>query len=107
MSWYQNVFVLVLLLHLPEAMLADWIKVRGAGASFPNEVYKNWMSTYTSVRQPFVQLDMSYAASGSSRGKEQIQEFPDVIDYAGSDSLLSPEEHRDLPDLKIFPSLAG
>ncbi len=99
--------VLVLLLCVPEVTLGEGIKVRGAGASFPNEVYKNWLPTYTSVRQPFVKLDMTYEVTGSSKGKERIQEFPEVVDYAGSDYVLNEQEQRDFPDLKIFPSLAG
>ncbi|OWF56289.1 Phosphate-binding protein PstS [Mizuhopecten yessoensis] len=80
--------------------------VRGKGASFPHEVYKEWRSAYRLYRSAHVTLEMSYDAIGSGNGKKAIQENVD-IEYAGSDSLLSDSTIASHPDLVLFPIMAG
>ncbi|KAK2156212.1 hypothetical protein LSH36_219g04001 [Paralvinella palmiformis] len=84
------------------------LSLRGAGASFPNEVYQAWMTYYTTTRLNYVSLHMSYDAVGSGTGKRRItgQEGP-RIDYGGSDSLLSEDVKEEFPDIRMFPTMAG
>lgn len=48
-------------------------RVRGAGASFPSEVYKAWMVRYAASRQRFTTVTMTYEAVGSGGGKRRIK----------------------------------
>ena len=50
------------------------MSVRGAGATFPSEVYKSWMRSYSVLRQPFVDVELTYEAVGSGSGKRRIQQ---------------------------------
>ncbi|XP_060085759.1 retinal guanylyl cyclase 1-like [Ylistrum balloti] len=86
--------------------VAGVVYVRGRGASFPHEVYKEWRSAYRLYRNAHVNLDMPYEAVGSGKGKEAIKENID-IEYAGSDSLLSTDTIASHPDLVLFPIMAG
>jgi hypothetical protein len=84
------------------------ISLSGAGASFPNEVYQNWAVMYTAERQAYITLEMSYDAIGSGSGKKRIMgKTGTMVTYAGSDSLLSDEEMKNFPNLKMFPTMAG
>jgi len=49
--------------------------------------------------------DISYAASGSSSGKAAIK--ANVVDFAGSDSVLSESDYASYPDLQMFPTVAA
>ena len=82
------------------------ITLRGAGASFPAEVYKSWMVRFRVFRSYFTELDMSYEAVGSGRGKMNIKSDY-TLDYAGSDSVLTSEDYQANPDLQMFPTMAG
>ena len=100
----------LLFLSLPRDAHA-LVNMRGAGASFPSEVYKSWMPMYKSSRQTFVNLYMDYQAIGSGGGKKLIKgeaaEKADPIEYAGSDSLLKEAEYVAYPDLQMLPTMAG
>ncbi|XP_033753896.1 retinal guanylyl cyclase 1-like [Pecten maximus] len=82
------------------------VYVRGKGASFPHEVYKEWRSAYRLHRSSHVELDMPYEAVGSGNGKKAIMENVD-IEYAGSDSVLSESTIASHTDLVLFPIMAG
>lgn len=82
--------------------------LQGAGATFPADVYVAWMAAYRSVRLPFVDVRMKYAARGSGYGKASIANqrlYGDA--YAGSDSVLAKTDYNATPDLQMFPSIAG
>lgn len=75
--------------------------IAGGGASFPDAFYQ-------AVNADFNGLSgaerVGYAKSGSSDGRAQLA--AGTLDFAGSDSLPSPEEH--LPaDLLFFPTVAA
>lgn len=61
-------------------------QVAGAGATFPSRVYASWTAQYQ--RQTGVQV--TYKGTGSGDGLQQITERR--VDFAGSDSPLSPAE---------------
>ncbi|KAJ8302676.1 hypothetical protein KUTeg_019072 [Tegillarca granosa] len=81
------------------------VPLHGKGASFPYEVYKSWIPAYKAHRQTQVSLEMSYEAVGSSNGKTAIKDK--IVEYAGSDTLLSADEHINYPDLVTIPTMAG
>ena len=87
------------------------IKLRGAGASFPYNVYKDWMPLFWSHRSDHVDVFMEYHAVGSGEGKKLIKgETPKIyypIEYAGSDSLLKDADYAAHPDLQMLPTMAG
>lgn len=60
----------------------------GAGASFPDPVYQEWIGEYTQEVEPGVSLQ--YEAIGSSGGREQL--IGQQVDFAGSDAFMSDEE---------------
>ena len=84
------------------------VKVDGAGASFPLDVYTSWIPAYETHRRRFQDVDITYSSTGSGEGKARIKgELQPPVDYAGSDSLLSAEDYHNYPDLQMFPTVAG
>ncbi|HYK83047.1 MAG TPA: phosphate ABC transporter substrate-binding protein PstS [Gemmatimonadales bacterium] len=66
------------------APLAAQIKLTGAGATFPNIIYQDWILTYNKAH-PEVQLN--YQSIGSGGG---IRQFSDgTVDFGGSDAPMS------------------
>lgn len=91
--------VLGLLLGL-QACFVHAADVRGAGATFPSDVYKSWASAYMKERGGSV----SYLPTGSGDGIKRI--VAREVDFGGSDSPLSAadlEKHK----LVQFPTAVG
>ncbi len=44
------------------------VHLNGFGASFPYDVYKEWLDRYRVYREPYVYLDMDYISTGSGTG---------------------------------------
>jgi len=66
------------------APAAAQVKLNGAGATFPNIIYQDWMLTYNKAH-PDVQLN--YQSIGSGGG---IRQFSDgTVDFGGSDAPMS------------------
>ena len=75
-------------------------EIRGAGATFPSDVYKTWASAYQKERAQTV----SYRATGSGDGIKRI--VAREVDFGASDSPLSAADlakHR----LVQFPTAVG
>ena len=84
------------------------VVLRGAGASFPKEVYSEWLPTYMSSRRRWVNIEMGYQPIGSSRGKQAVMGQGGLeVEYAGSDEDMTAQEREDYPDLMLFPTMAG
>ncbi len=63
---------------------AQVVKLTGAGATFPNVIYQNWMLTYNQAN-PTVQLN--YQSIGSGGG---IRQFSDnTVDFGASDAPMT------------------
>lgn len=107
LAYLYVVYSITGLSPLPEAEASDPVRVRGVGASFPNDVYQTWIPSYKASRQHVVELDMSYSADGSGEGIKQILENNRNIEYAGSDFPLTEEEMARSPDLVMMPTMAG
>lgn len=80
----------------------DTIQLSGAGATFPLPIYTEWTYAYSFVDPS---LEITYQGIGSESGKKAI--IARSIDFAGSTSLLKPEEYEAGNDLQMYPMLAG
>ncbi len=78
------------------------VTLSGAGATFPQPVYSQWIAAYQQVA-PSVTID--YQGIGSGGGKKSI--IDGTVDFAGSDSLVSDEEYSKGKDLQMLPAVAG
>ena len=78
------------------------LQLHGAGATFPLPIYTEWTYAYSFI-DPTVAID--YQGIGSGSGKKAI--IDGTVDFAGSDSLLNPEEYEAGKDLQMYPMLAG
>src|SRR5919198_3440749 len=66
------------------APAAAQVKLNGAGATFPNIIYQDWMLSYNKAH-PEVQLN--YQSIGSGGG---IRQFSDgTVDFGGTDAPMS------------------
>lgn len=74
--------------------------LKGAGASFPAKVYAQWAQTYEQERG----VAISYQASGSSSGVQQIKARQ--VDFGATDVPLSSSD-LDKFGLFQFPTLVG
>jgi len=75
--------LLLLLAALPAAALAQ-VQLNGAGATFPNIIYQNWMLTYN---QTHPDVKLNYQSIGSGGG---IRQFSDgTVDFGGTDAPMS------------------
>src|SRR3989442_9194597 len=75
--------LLLLLAALPATALAQ-VQLNGAGATFPNIIYSNWMLSYNKTH-PDVQLN--YQSIGSGGG---IRQFSDgTVDFGATDAPMS------------------
>src|SRR5438874_6755327 len=66
------------------APAAAQVKLNGAGATFPNIIYQDWMLTYNKTH-PDVQLN--YQSIGSGGGIQQFSEG--TVDFGGTDAPMS------------------
>jgi len=81
---------------------AGSVQINGAGATFPLPVYSEWTYAYQNV-DPSVSIN--YQGIGSGGGKKAI--IDGTVDFAGSDSLLTPDEYAAGKDLQMYPAVAG
>src|SRR6266540_4918633 len=66
------------------APAAAQVQLNGAGATFPNIIYSNWMLTYSRAH-PDVKLN--YQSIGSGGGIRQFSEK--TVDFGASDAPMS------------------
>ncbi len=81
---------------------AGSIQITAAGATFPQPIYTQWAYAYSYVDPSVV---INYNGVGSGAGKTAI--IANTIDFAGSDSVLSPQNYTDGKDLQMYPMIAG
>jgi phosphate transport system substrate-binding protein len=64
--------------------LAAQVRLNGAGATFPNIIYQNWILTYN---QKFDNVEINYQSIGSGGG---IRQFSDkTVDFGGTDAPMT------------------
>src|SRR5947199_8260107 len=72
------------LLALALAAAAAQVPINGAGATFPNIIYQDWMLTYN---QSHPDVKLNYQSIGSGGG---IRQFSDgTVDFGASDAPMS------------------
>src|SRR5256884_2223929 len=75
--------LLLLLAALPAAALAQ-VQLNGAGATFPNIIYQDWILTYN---QTHPDAKLNYQSIGSGGG---IRQFSDgTVDFGASDAPMT------------------
>jgi phosphate transport system substrate-binding protein len=71
-------------LTIAAAPAAAQVKLNGAGATFPNIIYQDWILTYNKVH---TDVQLNYQSIGSGGG---IRQFSDgTVDFGGSDAPMS------------------
>jgi phosphate transport system substrate-binding protein len=76
--------ILTLAALLGAAPLAAQVQLNGAGATFPNIIYQNWMLAYN---QAHADTKLNYQAIGSGGG---IRQFSDgTVDFGGTDAPMT------------------
>ncbi len=78
----------------------EQVSINGAGATFPYPVYVNWAKEYRKVKG----VKVNYQGIGSGGGIKQVTDR--VVDFGGTDKMLSPEE-LDKRKLYQFPAVIG
>src|SRR3989442_2257712 len=74
----------LLALALATAPAAAQVQINGAGATFPNIIYQDWILTYG---QTHADVKLNYQSIGSGGG---IRQFSDgTVDFGGSDAPMS------------------
>ena len=64
--------------------VAAQVRLNGAGATFPNIIYQNWILTYN---QKFDNVELNYQSIGSGGG---IRQFSDrTVDFGGTDAPMT------------------
>jgi phosphate transport system substrate-binding protein len=82
---------------------AGFVKLQGAGASFPAPLYGKWFKAYSSAH-PGVQID--YQSVGSGSGVKAV--IDKTVDFGASDAAMSPEEIAQVPGgVQLLPMTAG
>jgi phosphate transport system substrate-binding protein len=79
---------------------AEAVKLQGAGATFPEPVYNQWMFEYEKVST----TKINYEGIGSGGGQKAI--IGKTVDFAGSDAPMSAED-LDTNGLLQFPMIVG
>src|SRR5690349_8390860 len=72
------------LLTLAAAPAAAQIQITGAGATFPNIIYQDWILTYN---QAHPDVKLNYQSIGSGGGIRQFSEG--TVDFGGSDAPMT------------------
>jgi phosphate transport system substrate-binding protein len=76
--------------------------LRGAGSTFAAPLYRKWIEEYEVSHRG---VTISYDAVGSGEG---VKRFIDhLVDFAGSDEVLSNSELAKVPDALMLPIAAG
>src|SRR5262249_46525973 len=80
-----------------------FVKLQGAGASFPAPLYSKWFKSYSGSHEG-VQID--YQSVGSGSGVKAV--IDKTADFGASDAAMSPEEIAHVPrGVQPLPMTAG
>jgi phosphate transport system substrate-binding protein len=87
----------------PAAAPATFVKLQGAGASFPAPLYTKWFKAYGATH-PGVQID--YQSVGSGSGVKAV--IDKTVDFGASDAAMNAEEIAQVPGgVQLLPMTAG
>src|SRR5262245_47271128 len=87
----------------PANAVAQMVKLKGSGASFPFPLYGRWFKDYGKVNK---QVQVDYQAKGSGAG---IKDFVNkTVDFAASDAAMTDEEIASVDvGVQLLPMTAG
>src|SRR5256714_14045656 len=85
------------------AKAVDEVTLNGAGATFPNIIYQNWMLAYN---QAHTDVKLNYQSIGSGGG---IRQFSDgTVDFGGSDAPMTDSAIAGIPgNVLHIPTVLG
>lgn len=87
----------------PSSSSGGEVRIQGAGATFPNQIYQKWFSEYNKAH-PNVKFD--YQSIGSGGGIKQILER--TIDFGGSDAPMKDDDLKKAPgEILHIPTVLG
>jgi phosphate transport system substrate-binding protein len=82
---------------------SDFVKLQGAGASFPAPLYNKWFKEYT-ASHPDLQID--YQSVGSGQGVKSV--IDGTVDFGASDAAMTEEEMAQVErGVQLLPMTAG
>lgn len=83
---------------------SDLVTLQGAGATFPEPLYKRWFREYYNINDS---VCVSYQGLGSGAGIRQFT--AGLVDFGASDSAMSKEEIKQVPDwgVVLLPMTSG
>lgn len=82
---------------------SDFVKLQGAGASFPAPLYGKWFKDYSNSHSN-VQID--YQSVGSGQGVKSV--IDNTVDFGASDAAMKPEEMAKVErGVQLLPMTAG
>ena len=108
----KNIFWMLFLLAIAASAVScggnsgsssAFVKLQGAGASFPSPLYLKWFKTYSDAHQN-VQVDYQSVGSGSG-----VKSFMDrTVDFAASDAAMKPDDIAKVDGgVQLLPMTAG
>src|SRR5262245_44063181 len=99
----SSILVMLAGLCMVAAALADGVKLRGSGASFPFPLYGLWFKEYGKLHKDVI---IDYQAKGSGAG---IKDFVNkTVDFAASDAAMTDEEMAAVDvGVQLLPMTAG
>lgn len=105
---FQHLLLLTLLGIRPTLSLPPATPLIGAGASFPGDVYSDWLPSYAYGRQAEgSRVSANYHVYNSGSGKSAMFFTPPAIQFGASDIELSPAEQTLHRDIRTIPMIAG
>jgi phosphate transport system substrate-binding protein len=78
------------------------VQLNASGATFPQPLYEDWAFAFNQFDPSVV---INYNGVGSGQGIKDIK--AGVVDFAGSDALLSDQDYKDAPGLQMLPTVGG
>lgn len=79
------------------------VDLQGAGATFPNPIYKKWFSEYNKLNS---NQRFDYQSIGSGGGIQQIKS--QTVDFGGTDAPMSDEDLKSAPGAILhIPTVLG
>src|SRR5215510_9271855 len=73
--------------QVSNALSPGTVQIQGAGATFPEPLYKKWMAEYQKLSP---QITVSYKGVGSGEGVKQF--MAETVDFGASDAAMTDEE---------------
>jgi len=103
----RTIFGAAAVIALVPALLAAQTQLTGAGATFPNVIYKKWFDEY---HKAHADVEINYNSLGSGAGIKQITEG--TVDFGASDGPMTPDqlaEYKTKRGVEIlhFPTVLG